>query len=94
MQVSYFVYVDLLSEPMFDISSNVTHSDRSQRGTSTLPCMAYLCGPRRNARSLLYAKQQYTGAKIILSHLLTHCGRVTQICFFNTVKLGTSASPP
>ena len=24
--------------------------------------------------------------------LLTHCGRVTQICVFNTVKLGTSAS--
>ena len=21
--------------------------------------------------------------------VLTHCGRVTQICFFNTVKLGT-----
>jgi len=25
---------------------------------------------------------------------LTHCGRVTQICIFNTVKLGTSASSP
>jgi len=25
---------------------------------------------------------------------LTHCGRVTQICVFNTVKLGTSASYP
>jgi len=24
----------------------------------------------------------------------THCGRVTQICVFNTVKLGTSASSP
>ena len=24
--------------------------------------------------------------------VLTHCGRVTQICVFNTVKLGTSAS--
>jgi len=23
---------------------------------------------------------------------LTHCGRVMQICVFNTVKLGTSAS--
>jgi hypothetical protein len=45
MQVGYFVYVDLLSEPMFDISSKVTHSDRSQRGTSTLSsCMTYLCG--------------------------------------------------
>ena len=26
--------------------------------------------------------------------LLTHCGRVTQICVFNTVNLGTSASSP
>jgi len=26
--------------------------------------------------------------------ILTHCGRVTQICIFNTVKLGTSASSP
>jgi len=26
--------------------------------------------------------------------LLTHCGRVTQICVFNTVKLGTAASSP
>jgi len=26
--------------------------------------------------------------------MLTHCGRVTQICVFNTVKLGTSASYP
>jgi len=25
---------------------------------------------------------------------LTHCGRVTQNCVFNTVKLGTSASSP
>jgi len=24
----------------------------------------------------------------------THCGRVTQICVFNTVKLGTSTSSP
>jgi len=26
--------------------------------------------------------------------MLTHCGRVTQIFVFNTVKLGTSASSP
>ena len=26
--------------------------------------------------------------------ILTHCGRVTQICVFNTVKLGTSVSSP
>jgi len=29
-----------------------------------------------------------------LAMLLTHCGRVTQICVFNTVKLGTSATSP
>ena len=29
-----------------------------------------------------------------LEDMLTHCGRVTQICVFNTVKLGTSASSP
>ena len=28
------------------------------------------------------------------THNLTHCGRVTQICVSNTVKLGTSASSP
>jgi len=27
-------------------------------------------------------------------YILTYCGRVTQICVFNTVKLGTSASSP
>ena len=26
--------------------------------------------------------------------MLSHCGRVTQICVFNTVKPGTSASSP
>jgi hypothetical protein len=33
---------------------------------------------------------------LMLWHLtvLTHCGRVTQICVFNTVKFGTSASSP
>jgi hypothetical protein len=32
--------------------------------------------------------------KLRVIPLLTHCGRVTQICVFNTVKLGTSASSP
>ena len=31
---------------------------------------------------------------IIIIIILTHCGRVTQICVFNTVNLGTSASSP
>ena len=34
-------------------------------------------------------------AVVINEHYrLTHCGRVTQICVFNTVKLGTSAGSP
>ena len=28
------------------------------------------------------------------TYILTHCGRVTQICVFNMVKLGKSASSP
>jgi len=28
------------------------------------------------------------------TEILTHCGWVTQICVFNTVNLGTSASSP
>ena len=32
--------------------------------------------------------------RIFGRQILTHCGRVTQICVFNTVKLGTSASSP
>ena len=37
-----------------------------------------------------------TRCTLLLNNLfqLTHCGRVTQICVFNTVKLGTSASSP
>ena len=31
---------------------------------------------------------------VFLLRFLTHWGRVTQICVFNTVKLGTSASSP
>jgi len=33
-------------------------------------------------------------SSVILVVILTHCGRVTQICVFNTVQLGTSASSP
>jgi len=32
------------------------------------------------------------GGKITIN--LTHCGRVMEICVFNMVKLGTSASSP
>ena len=37
---------------------------------------------------------QHTLPVLVLPTFLTHCGRVTQICIFNTVKLGTSASSP
>jgi len=37
----------------------------------------------------------YFGIIFLCKHcLLTHCGRVTQICIFNTVNLGTSAGSP
>ena len=35
-----------------------------------------------------------TDVKKVSRDKLTHCGRVTQICVFNTVKLSTSASSP
>ena len=37
---------------------------------------------------------QKSGERHLENNFLTHCGRVTQICVFNTVKLGTSASSP
>jgi len=39
-------------------------------------------------------KVHYSCTHYFTSMILTHCGRVTQICVFNTVKLGTSASSP
>jgi hypothetical protein len=33
-------------------------------------------------------------AAVMKRSVLTHCGRVTKISVFNTVKLGTSASSP
>jgi len=36
----------------------------------------------------------FTINRVLKPVCLTHCGRVTQICVFNTVKLGTSASSP
>jgi len=43
-----------------------------------------------------YSSSQHVGNNTIRHWhiILTHCGRVTQISFFNTVKLGTSASSP
>jgi hypothetical protein len=45
---------------------------------------------------LMYRKRPQNNMRLsvgqIFECILTHCGRVTQICVFNTVKLGTSAS--
>jgi hypothetical protein len=43
-------------------------------------------------RHLAFNERPQTGC--VHGICLTHCGRVTQICVFNTVKLGTSASSP
>jgi len=42
------------------------------------------------ADSYFFPKQKNSCSQI----LLTHCGRVTQICIFNMAKLGASASSP
>jgi hypothetical protein len=39
-------------------------------------------------------KQLPFGTFTVIKHQLTHCGWMTQICAFNMVKLGTSASSP
>jgi len=44
---------------------------------------------RHNTPALILGK-----AGVTREEILTHCGRVTQICVFNTVKLGTSATSP
>ena len=40
------------------------------------------------------ANNRGKGGQTCTPFLLTHCGRVKQICVFNTMKLGTSASSP
>ena len=55
-----------------------------------------LAGSRKRKGLNEQAFPMHCSAKNFLTirHVLTHCGRVTQICVFNTVKLGTSASSP
>ena len=51
--------------------------------------------PRLHQLFLDQVPNQWNIVHITLTRFyLTHCGRVTQICVFNTVKLGTSASSP
>jgi len=42
----------------------------------------------------IFYDRQNTPTLCRVSPTLTQCGRVTEICVFNTVKLGTSASSP
>jgi len=52
---------------------------------------------RESAPSIIWdmsCNADNTGLPHLYPGYLTHCGRVTQICVFNTVKLGTSASSP
>jgi hypothetical protein len=57
-------------------------------------------GSKIQARILSGKQSYYVYGKLMKSRALksssklTHCGRVTQICVFNTVKLGKSASSP
>ena len=43
---------------------------------------------------LRYLQSLRLGRYSVVPLPLAHCGRVTQICVFSTVKLGTSASSP
>jgi len=50
---------------------------------------------RKTTMSRDYDKvQKQSDDPIYVGIALTHCGRVMQICVFNTLKLGTSASSP
>jgi hypothetical protein len=69
-------------------SANTVHlcvSYRSQKKTAVISL--------NNIKLLVFVIETVSTARYELN-LLTHCGRVTQICVFNTVKLGTSASSP
>jgi len=50
--------------------------------------MWYLWDKYGPQKKMTIRNLMFTGPCIVL----THCGRVTQICIFNMVKLGTSAS--
>ena len=51
----------------------------------------YQLSPRKSTRR---DSRELTIPHVTVWRVLTHCGRVTQICLLNTVKLGTSASSP
>jgi len=64
----------------------------STRQDVSNPCalVTTKCCDRTDSRSV----KNGTVSPCFHSSKLKHCGRVTQICVFNTVKLGTSASSP
>jgi hypothetical protein len=66
---------------------------RGQKVLSQIRCEP---PPQKKNVSSSHAGGGPTGTRIQsmlgYSIILTHCGRVTKICVFNTVKLGTSAS--
>ena len=45
-------------------------------------------------KGLKRGRDGFAAQVVEVKPIFTHCGRVTQICVFNTVKLGTSASSP
>ena len=81
-RVNSFVYLGTLittdNNTSAEINNRITLANRSYFGLV----------------NILKAKNINRKYKVIIYKTLTHCGRVTQICVFNTVKLGTSASSP
>ena len=67
-----------------------TQSPGKYSGELNMWCYEKLDFCEKSFAKRLLEDQRRTGA-IILTH---NSGRVTQICVFNTVKLGTSASSP
>ena len=60
-------------------------------------CVMFYCDVVAKVQKHGYRKHKISTIKEFSKwtlNVLTHCGRVTQICVFNTVKLGTSASSP
>jgi len=51
-------------------------------------------GTRRSVRGVKISRAVKLTTPLSSAWLTHNSGRVTQICFFNTVKLGTSASSP
>jgi hypothetical protein len=64
------------------------HPCRKQVNLSSMSSLS------ENAALLFHCSISVAWKVSSIASRLTHCGRVRQICVFNTVKLGTSASSP